>query len=264
VVDVDLEKFFARGNHDVLMGRLAKRIEDKRVRRLMRRDLEAGVRAQGVVIARHEGAPQGGPRSPWLANVLVDEVDKALARRGHAFVRYADDGNVYVRSPKAGARVLTFLRRQDARLRLQVNEEKRAVARVLTRSFLGRAFWRGPGGRVRWRVADKALEAMKERGRGITGRTRGTSVTQVVEALRRYLTGWRAYFRRAETPVVVRQLDEWSRHRLRQHDPRRADERALRPAWPSQAGRVTSTARTAGGGPACPVVWEGPKGHYPD
>jgi group II intron reverse transcriptase/maturase len=216
VVDVDLEKFFDRVNHDVLMGRLAKRIEDKRMLRLIRRYLEAGVMANGVVIERHEGTPQGGPLSPLLANVLLDEVDKELERRRHAFVRFADDCNVYVRSPKAGARVLAFLRRKYARLRLRINEEKSAVARVLTRSFLGIAFWRGPGGVLRRRVADKALEAMKERVRELTGRTRGKSVTQVVEELRQYLTGWRAYFRLAETPLVFRKLDEWIRHRLRQ------------------------------------------------
>jgi len=158
----------------------------------------------------------GSIPSPLLANVLLDEVDKELEQRGHAFVRFADDCNVYVRSLKAGARVLAFLRRKYARLRLRINEEKSAVARVLTRSFLGIAFWRGPGGVLRRRVADKALEAMKERVRELTGRTRGKSVTQVVEELRQYLTGWRAYFRLAETPLVFRKVDEWIRHRMRQ------------------------------------------------
>ncbi len=216
VVDVDLEKFFDRVNHDVLMGRLAKRIEDKRMLRVIRRYLEAGVMTGGVVIERHEGTPQGGPLSPLLANVLLDEVDKELEKRGHAFVRYADDCNVYVRSRKAGERVLTFLRKKYGDLRLRINEEKTAVARVITRDFLGIAFWRGAGGRLRRRVADKALEAMRNRVREITGRSRGRSVRQVVEELRRYLTGWRAYFRMAETPEVFRNLDEWIRHRLRQ------------------------------------------------
>jgi RNA-directed DNA polymerase len=216
VVDVDLEKFFDRVNHDVLMGRLAKRIEDKRVLRLIRRYLEAGVMANGVVIERHEGTPQGGPLSPLLANVLLDEVDQELERRGHAFVRYADDCNVYVRSRKAGERVLVFLRKKYGHLRLRINEEKSAVARVITREFLGIAFWRGAGGKLRRRVADKALEAMKNRVREITGRSRGRSVRQVVEELSRYLTGWRAYFCMAETPAVFRSLDEWIRHRLRQ------------------------------------------------
>jgi len=216
VVDVDLEKFFDRVNHDVLMGRLAKRIADRRMLRLIRRYLEAGVMADGVVVERHEGTPQGGPLSPLLANVLLDEVDQALERRGHAFVRYADDCNVYVRSRRAGERVMRLLRRKYGQLRLRVNEAKSAVARVLTRVFLGMGFWRGPGGRLHWRVAEKALEAMTDRVREITGRSRGRSVAQVVEELRKYLLGWRAYFQMAETPGEFRKLDEWIRHRLRQ------------------------------------------------
>ena len=216
VVDVDLEKFFDRVNHDVLMGRLAKRIADKRMLRLIRCYLTAGVMAHGVVIERHEGTPQGGPLSPLLANVLLDEVDKDLEQRGHAFVRYADDCNVYVRSRKAGERVMVALRKKYGQLRLRVNEDKSAVARVITRQFLGMAFWRGPGGQLRRRVADKSLKAMKDRVREITGRSRGRSVARVVEELKKYLTGWRAYFRMAETPGVFRALDEWIRHRLRQ------------------------------------------------
>ncbi len=216
VVDVDLETFFDRVNHDVLMGRLAKRIEDKRLLGLIRRYLQVGVMAHGVVIERHEGTPQGGPLSPLLANVLLDEVDRELEKRGHAFVRYADDCNVYVRSPAAGARVLAFLRKTYAQLHLRVNESKSAVARVITRQFLGIAFWRGPGGRLRRRVADKALKALKARIREVTGRSRGRSVRQVVQELARFLRGWYAYFRMAETPRVFRELDEWIRHRLRQ------------------------------------------------
>lgn len=216
VVDVDLEKFFDRVNHDVLMGRLGKRIEDKRVLRLIRRYLEAGMMINGVVIERHEGTPQGGPLSPLLANVLLDEVDQELEKRGHAFVRFADDSNVYVRSPVAGRRVMAFLRKKYAQLHLKINEEKSAVARVITRQFLGIAFWRTQGSQVRRRVADKALEAMKDRVREITGRSRGRSVPQVVEELAKYLTGWHGYFRLAETPLVFRKLDEWIRHRLRQ------------------------------------------------
>jgi RNA-directed DNA polymerase len=216
VVDADLEQFFDRVNHDVLMGRLAKRIEDKRVLRLIRHYLEAGVMCHGVVIERHEGTPQGGPLSPLLANVLLDEVDRELEKRGHAFVRYADDCNVYVRSPRAGERVMAFLRKRYTRLHLKINEEKSAVARVITREFLGIAFWRAPGGVIRRRVADKALETMKDRVREITGRSRGRSMSQVVGELREYLLGWHAYFRMAETPAVARRLDEWIRHRLRQ------------------------------------------------
>lgn len=214
VVDVDLSKFFDRVNHDVLMGRLAKRIGDRRVLGLIRRYLGAGVMAQGVVQERYMGTPQGGPLSPLLANVLLDEVDKELERRGHAFVRYADDLNVYVRSRRAGERVMALLRRLFGALHLAINEDKSAVASVYTRSFLGFAFWRGSDG-VKLRVAPKALRAMKERVRVLTRRTRGQSLEQIAEGLGPFLVGWRGYFRLAETPKVFRTLDEWLRHRLR-------------------------------------------------
>jgi len=215
VVDVDLERFFDRVNHDLLMGRLAKRLADKRVLRLIRRYLEAGVMMHGTVMERHEGTPQGGPLSPLLANVLLDEVDKELEKRGHAFVRYADDGNVYVRSRRAGERVMALLRRLYGGLRLRVNESKSAVARVWGRKFLGFSFWVAPGGTVKARVAKKALGVMKERVRRLTRRTCGQSLEQVVEDLRPYLLGWKQYYRLAETPRIFRGLDEWIRHRLR-------------------------------------------------
>jgi group II intron reverse transcriptase/maturase len=215
VVDVDLERFFDRVNHDVLMGRLAKRIADKRVRRLIRRYLEAGLMIHGVVTERHEGTPQGGPLSPLMANVLLDDVDKELERRGHAFCRYADDCNVYVRSRRAGERVLALLRRLYVRLRLRVNEAKSAVARVWDRKFLGFSFWVAPGGTVRPRVAKAALVAMKERVRRLTRRTCGQSLAQVVLDLRSFLVGWKTYFRLAATPRIFSDLDEWIRHRLR-------------------------------------------------
>lgn len=215
VVDVDLEKFFDRVNHDVLMGRLGKRIEDKRMLGLIRRYLEAGVMANGVVTERHEGTPQGGPLSPLLANVLLDEVDKELEKRGHAFARYADDCNVYMRSQRAGERVMETLRRLYAGLRLRVNETKSAVARPWDRKFLGYSFWVAKGSEVKRKVAPKALEAMKERVRQITGRSGGRSIDQVVKELRGYLLGWKEYFRLAETRYVFRGLDEWIRHRLR-------------------------------------------------
>ena len=215
VVDVDLEKFFDRVNHDVLMGRLAKRISDRRVLGLVRRYLEAGIMACGVVIERHEGTPQGGPLSPLLANVLLDEVDKELERRGHAFVRYADDSNVYVRSAQAGQRVMNTLRRLYARLRLRINESKSAVGHPWDRKFLGYSFWVTRGRRVKIRVADKAREAMKSRVRLITRRTRGRSLPSVIAELKVFLTGWKQYFQLAETPGVFRDLDEWIRHRLR-------------------------------------------------
>lgn len=215
VVDVDLEKFFDRVNHDVLMGKVAKRIEDTRVLGLIRRYLEAGIMANGVVMERHEGTPQGGPLSPLLANVLLDEVDKELEKRGHAFVRYADDGNVYVRSRRAGERVMEALRRLYGRLRLRVNAEKSAVARPWNRKFLGYSFWVAPGGVIKRRVAAKALATMKERVRGMTARNGGRSIRQVVDELRGYLVGWKEYYQLADTPRIFRELDEWIRHRLR-------------------------------------------------
>ncbi len=215
VVDVDLEKFFDRVNHDVLMGRLSKRIEDKRMLRLIRRYLEAGMMADGVVIERHEGTPQGGPLSPLLANVLLDEVDKELERTGHRFVRYADDCNVYVHSKKAGERVMARLSKLYGKLRLKINADKSAVAPVWERQFLGVAFWVGPGSQVKRRVAKKALQAMKQRVKEITDRNGGRSLAQVVEELTSYLYGWRAYFGQADTPGIFRDLDGWIRRRLR-------------------------------------------------
>lgn len=215
VVDVDLERFFDRVNWDILMGKMARRIEDKRVLRVIRGYLEAGVMVNGVVIERHEGTPQGGPISPLLANVLLDGVDKELEKRGHAFVRYADDGNVYVRSRRAGQRVMELLRRLYGDLRLRINDAKSAVARVWDRKFLGFSFWVAPGKTVRIRVADKALGAMKERVRRLTRRTCGQNLGKIVQDLRAYLLGWKGYFRLATTPGVFRELDEWIRHRLR-------------------------------------------------
>lgn len=215
VVDVDLEKFFDRVNHDVLMVRLANRIEDKRLLRVIRRYLEAGVLANGVVVERHEGTPQGGPLSPLLANVLLDEVDRELERSGHSFVRYADDCNVYVQSKRAGERVLEHLRVHYAKLRLKVNEEKSTVARVWHRKFLGYSFWVAPGKLVKRRVAPKALTELKERIRQITSRNGGRSLGKVMEELRLYLLGWRNYFRLADTPGVFRDLDQWIARRLR-------------------------------------------------
>jgi group II intron reverse transcriptase/maturase len=212
---VDLEKFFDRVNHDVLMGKLAKRIEDKRLLGLIRRYLQAGIMADGVVMERHEGTPQGGPLSPLLANVLLDEVDKELEKRGHVFSRYADDCNVYVRSRRAGERVMETLRRLFQRLRLRVNEAKSAVAKPWSRKFLGYSFWVAPGRVVKRRVAAKALATMKERVRRITARNGGRDIRQVVEELRGYLAGWKQYFHLADTPGIFRDLDEWIRHRLR-------------------------------------------------
>lgn len=215
VVDVDLEKFFDRVNHDILMDRLAKRIADKAVLRLIRRYLEAGILAHGVVMERSEGTPQGGPLSPLLANVLLDEVDRELERRGHKFVRYADDSNLYVRSMRAGLRVLAGLRRCYAKLRLKVNETKTAVAPVWGRKFLGYCFWATSKGEVRRAVAEAAVRRYQQRIRHLTRRQSGRSMVEIVQALRDYMPGWKQYYHLAQTPKVWRELDEWLRHRLR-------------------------------------------------
>jgi group II intron reverse transcriptase/maturase len=215
VVDVDLAAFFDRVNHDILMGQLHQRITDRRVLALIRRYLEAGMMANGVVQERHEGTPQGGPLSPLLANVLLDVVDKELERRGHRFARYADDCNVYVRSKQAGERVMEALVGLYAKLKLQINTEKSAVARVWDREFLGFSFWVAPGRVIKRRVAPKALAKMKAHIREVTSRSGGRSIAQVVATLRSYLIGWRSYFRLADTPRVFAQLEEWLHRRLR-------------------------------------------------
>lgn len=215
VADVDVEKFFDRVNHDILMSKLAKRIEDKRMLVLIRRYLEAGIMANGVVVERWEGTPQGGPLSPLLANVLLDEIDKELEKRGHTFARYADDGNVYVRSERAAQDVMAMLKRLYARLHLKINETKSRVTRVWGSQYLGYGFWVGKGRAVKHRVGVKALRAMKERVRQITSRSGGRSMSQVARRLKEYLIGWKEYFRLAETPGIFAGLDEWIGHRLR-------------------------------------------------
>jgi RNA-directed DNA polymerase len=215
VVDVDLEKFFDRVNHDILIDRLRKRVRDGGVIRLVRAYLRSGIMDGGVFQEREQGTPQGGPLSPLLANVLLDEVDKQLERLGHCFVRYADDANVYVRSRRAGQRVMVQLRKLYGRLRLTVNEAKSAVASVFQRKFLGYSFWVAPGGKVKRRVADKAKATFKARVRQLTRRSDGRSLEQVVERLRSYVLGWKGYFRLADTPKVWRELDQWIRHRMR-------------------------------------------------
>jgi RNA-directed DNA polymerase len=214
VVDVDLEKFFDRVNHDILIDRLRRRIPDAGIIRLIRAYLNSGIMSDGVVQDRYQGTPQGGPLSPLLANVLLDEVDKILEQHGHCFARYADDCNVYVRSLRAGNRVMALLRRCYARLRLKVNETKSAVARVTGRKFLGYSFWFAKEG-VKRKVAAKPLAAFKQRVRQLTRRSGGRSMAEVIERLRPYLLGWKAYFGLAQTPGIWRTLDEWLRHRLR-------------------------------------------------
>ncbi|MCA1789849.1 MAG: group II intron reverse transcriptase/maturase [Thioalkalivibrio sp.] len=215
VVDVDLEKFFDRVNHDILMERLSRHITDKAVLRLIRRYLVAGIMDGGVVVERYEGTPQGGPLSPLLANVLLDEVDRELERRGHRFVRYADDCNVYVRSRRAGERVLVGLRTLYDRLHLKVNETKTAVAPATGRKFLGYTLWRSAGDQIKCAVARKALATFKQRIRQMTRRSGGRNLPEIAERLRAYMPGWKAYFQLAQTPKVFRELDGWLRHRLR-------------------------------------------------
>ena len=215
VVDVDLEKFFDRVNHDILMSRLERRIADKRLLGVIRRYLEAGIMANGVVVERYEGTPQGGPLSPLLANVLLDEVDRMLEGSGHRFVRYADDCNVYVRSKRAGERVMERMVKLYVRLKLRINEEKSTVAPVWERKFLGYSFWLGPRNLVKRRVAPKALQSFKERIRTIADRNGGRTLASMVEELRSYLLGWKAYFRLADTAKEFRSLDRWIARRLR-------------------------------------------------
>ena len=215
VVDVDLSKFFDRVNHDILIDRLRKRVDDAGVIRLVRAYLNAGIMDGGVVVKRMEGTPQGGPLSPLLANVLLDEVDRELERRGHRFARYADDCNVYVRSRKAGERVMALLKRRYDKLHLKINESKSAVASALGRKFLGYELWMARTGEVKRAVAKKALETFKQRIRQLTGRSGGRSIAQVIEGLRPYVLGWKAYFGLTQTPKIWRSLDEWMRHRLR-------------------------------------------------
>lgn len=215
VVDVDLEKFFDRVNHDVLMGKLAKRIADARMLRLIRRYLEAGVMEQGMAVERHEGTPQGGPLSPLLANVLLDEVDKELEKRGHAFVRYADDCNVYVRSRRAGERVMQLLQRLYSKLRLRINQDKSAIDLAWNRKILGYSFWVSRDRTIKRRVSSKSLAAMRDKVRIITRRSGGQSVAQVVEKLRSFLLGWKEYFCLADTSKILATQDEWIRRRLR-------------------------------------------------
>lgn len=215
VVDVDLEKFFDRVNHDILIDRLQQRIADPGVIRLIRAYLNSGIMSDGVAQQRMMGTPQGGPLSPLLANVLLDDVDRELERRGHCFVRYADDANVYVRSRRAGERVMALLRRLYGKLHLTVNETKSAVASVFGRKFLGYSFWVAPGGVIKRKVAVKPLTTFKQRIRQLTRRSGGRSLPDVMDRLRSYVLGWRAYFQLAQTPKVWRELDMWLRHRVR-------------------------------------------------
>jgi RNA-directed DNA polymerase len=215
VVDVDLSKFFDRVNHDILIDRLRKRVNDAGLIWLVRAYLNAGIMDGGVVVERGEGTPQGGPLSPLLANVLLDEVDRMLERQGHHFARYADDCNVYVRSQKAGERVMALLKRRYDKLHLKINESKSAVGRAFGRKFLGYALWMAPKGEVKRAVSKKALETFRQKIRQLTSRSGGRSIGQVIEGLRPYVLGWKGYFGLAQTSRILRELDEWMRHRMR-------------------------------------------------
>ena len=214
VIDLDLEKFFDRVNHDKLMGQIAKRVEDKRLLKLIRTFLNAGVMENGLVSPSVEGTPQGGPLSPLLSNLVLDELDQELERRGHRFVRYADDCNIYVRSERAGQRVMESISRFiTQKLKLKVNEAKSAVARPQERKFLGFSFTAGPN--IRRMIAPKSLERFKQRIRDITRRAKGVSITTTMEELASYMRGWRGYFGFCETPQVLVALTRWVRLRLR-------------------------------------------------
>ncbi len=216
VVDIDLDRYFDRVNHDKLMARVARVVKDKRVLRLIRAYLESGVMVNGVVMDTEEGTPQGGPLSPLLANIMLDDLDKELEKRGHRFVRYADDCNIYVKSPRAGERVLANVRRfLEQKLKLKVNEKKSKVDRPAKRKFLGfRLFKRN--GAVAIGVAKQAIARCYERLRQMTRRTRSGQLAEVLEEINAYTGGWVGYFRLADTPSVFQELDEWLRRRLRQ------------------------------------------------
>src|SRR6202049_4653664 len=213
-VDFDLEKFFDRVNHDKLMGQIAKRVEDKRLLKLIRAFLNAGVMENGLVSPRVEGTPQGGPLSPLLSNLVLDELDRELERRGHRFVRYADDCNIYVRSERAGQRVMESISRFiTQKLKLKVNEAKSAVARPQERKFLGFSFTAGPD--IKRTIAPKSLERFKRRIRESTRRAKGVSIKTTMEELAPYMRGWCGYFGFCETPEVLIALTRWVRLRLR-------------------------------------------------
>jgi group II intron reverse transcriptase/maturase len=252
VVDLDLEQFFDRVNHDVLMGRLARKVADKRLLRLLRRYLEAGVLLNGVVVEREEGMPQGGPLSPLLSNILLDELDKELEKRGHHFCRYADDCNIYVQSRRAGERVMaSVVQFLEQKLRLKVNRQKSAVARPSERKFLG---FRILGTeKARLSLHPKSLKRAKDTLRRITKRNRGVSLGRVLEELRTFTNGWVSYFWVAHTPSVFEGLDQWIRRRLRCYQWK---------LWKKPRHRIRQL-RKAGVGPwlAAGIAYDGP-GHW--
>ncbi len=236
-VDLDLEKFFDRVSHDKLMARIETKVGDRRLLKLIRSFLKAGVMEGGLVSPVDEGTPQGGPLSPLLSNIVLDEFDRELERRGLRFARYADDCNVYVRSRRAGERVMASITRFiTTKLKLKVNEQKSAVARPWERKFLGFSFTanREP----KRRIAPKAVTRFKAKVREVTRRTRGVNVEKMAEELGRYLRGWIGYFGQCQTPSVLQGLEEWTRRRLRS---------VLWKQWKSGAGSIRRTAETGSG-----------------
>jgi len=215
VVDIDLEKFFDKVNHDILMSRVARKVKDKRVLKVIRAYLMAGVMTEGVRIRTEVGTPQGGPLSPLLANVMLDELDKELEKRGHKFVRYADDCNIYVKSERAGQRVMKSMAKfLEKKLKLKVNEEKSGVDKPQKRKILGFSFWR-PKGETRLRLAPETVGRLKDKIRRYTGRTWGVSMEERLRHLNTYLTGWMSYYHIVDTPGIMGKLDRWTRRRLK-------------------------------------------------
>ena len=215
-VDLDLEKYLDRVNHDILMARVAREVKDKRVLKLIRAYLESGMMMNGVVTGKGEGVPQGSSLSPLLSNIMLDDLDKELEKRGHKFVRYADDCNIYVKTPRAGERVMESVKKfLEKKLKLKVNAKKSKVDRATRVKFLGFSFYKYKG-EVRIRVAKRSLERFREKLRRLTKRTRSGKLEDILQEINRYLIGWMGYYRLAETPRVYAGLDSWIRRRLRQ------------------------------------------------
>jgi RNA-directed DNA polymerase len=246
VVDIDLEKFFDRVNHDMLMARVARVVADKKVLKLIRAFLKSGVMVNGVVLDTEEGTPQGGPLSPLLSNIMLDDLDKELEQRGHKFVRYADDCNIYVKTRRAGERVMESVKAfLEQKLKLKVNPKKSKVDRATRVKFLGFSFYKRKG-EVLIRVAARSLERFREKLRRLTKRTRSGKLEEIIHDINQYTMGWMGYFWQANTPSVFDELDEWIRRRMRQMVWKRWKRGTTRyrnlvkmgiPKWRAQGGR---------------------------